>query len=64
MVRVNINKASASELTEITGIGPKTAKKIVDYRRKHGKFRNANDLLNVKGIGEKTLRKMKSQLTF
>ena len=62
--RVNINRATAAELTEITGIGPKTAKKIVAYRKKHGKFKKADDLLNVKGIGEKTLKKMKSQLIF
>ena len=64
MARVNINTATAAELTEIAGIGPKTAKKIVAYRKKHGKFKKADDLLNIKGIGEKTLNKMKSQLTF
>ena len=62
--KVNINTADAKTLTEFTGIGPVTAKKIVAYRRKNGKFKNAKDLMNVKGIGEKTLQKMKPQLKF
>jgi competence protein ComEA len=64
MARVNVNTATAAELTEIAGIGPKTAKKIVAYRKKHGKFKKADDLLEINGIGEKTLKKMKSQLKF
>ncbi len=62
--KVNINTADAKTLTELTGIGPVTAKKIVAYRKKHGKFKSAKDLMNVKGIGEKTLQKMKPQLKF
>ncbi|RUM38440.1 MAG: helix-hairpin-helix domain-containing protein, partial [Desulfobulbus sp.] len=62
--KVNINTADAKTLTEFTGIGPVTAKKIIAYRRKNGKFKSAADLLNVKGIGEKTLKKMKPQLKF
>lgn len=62
--KVNINTADAKTLTEFTGIGPVTAKKIVAYRRKNGKFKTAKDLMNVKGIGEKTLQKMKPQLKF
>ncbi len=62
--KVNINSADAKTLTEFTGIGPVTAKKIVAYRKKNGKFKNAKDLMNVKGIGEKTLQKMKPQLKF
>jgi competence protein ComEA len=62
--KVNINTADAKTLTEFTGIGPVTAKKIIAYRRKNGKFRTASDLMNVKGIGEKTMKKMKPQLKF
>ncbi len=60
--KVNINTANAEVLTQLTGIGPKTAKNIVNYRKKHGKFKRSDDLLKVKGIGEKTLKKMKSQI--
>ncbi|HIQ36618.1 MAG TPA: helix-hairpin-helix domain-containing protein [Desulfocapsa sulfexigens] len=60
--KININTATAAELTLITGIGPVTAKNIISYRKKNGKFKSAKDLLNVKGIGETTMKKMKSQL--
>jgi len=60
--KININTATAKELALIPGVGPVTAKSIIDYRKKNGKFKSAKDLLNIKGIGEKTLKKMKPQL--
>lgn len=60
--KININTADVKQLTQITGIGPKTAQKIIDYRKKNGKFKSMDDLLNVKGIGEKTLKKIRSQI--
>lgn len=57
---VNINTADAAALsTNLKGIGPKKAKAIVQYRKKHGKFKSADDLLNVPGIGPKTLNENK-----
>ncbi|HFQ90971.1 MAG TPA: helix-hairpin-helix domain-containing protein [Desulfobulbus sp.] len=60
--KVNINTADAKALTQVTGIGPKTAANIIAYRKKHGRFKSVDDLLNVKGIGDKTLKKIKSQI--
>ncbi len=60
--KININTASAKTLTQLAGIGPKTANNIVAYRKKHGKFKKIDDLLQVKGIGEKTLKKIKSRV--
>lgn len=60
--KININTAGAAELTQVTGIGPKTAENIIAYRKKHGKFKNIQELQNVKGIGEKTLKKIKPYL--
>ncbi|MEM7277782.1 MAG: helix-hairpin-helix domain-containing protein [Pseudomonadota bacterium] len=49
---VNINKASEAELAEsLTGIGSARAAAIVEYRKKNGPFRNANDLTKIEGIG-------------
>ena len=59
---ININTADADLLTEISGIGPSTAQKIIDYRTNHGYFKSVNELLNVSGIGEKTLAKIKDRL--
>lgn len=53
--RILINKASVDALTQLPGIGPVIAGRIVQYRSDHGPFTSINDLRNVKGIGEKRL---------
>ncbi len=50
---VNINTATASELTALNGIGEKLAERIVEYRTENGSFELAEDILKVPGIGEK-----------
>jgi len=57
---IDINKASKSELMQIKGIGEKKAQSIVDYRKKHGKFKSVNDLKNVKGIGSGIVTNVKN----
>ena len=53
---VDINSADAQTLSaELKGIGLTKAKAIVEYRQKHGPFKNPEDLSLVKGIGEKTV---------
>jgi competence ComEA-like helix-hairpin-helix protein len=56
--KVDLNRAAAAELTQVKGIGAKTALAIVAYRTEHGPFRELRDLLQVKGIGEKKLEKL------
>lgn len=56
---VNINEASESELEALPGVGPATAKAIVDYRTQNGRFRSVDDLLNVRGIGPAKLEQIK-----
>lgn len=51
--KVNINKATASELETINGVGPALAEKIIAYRTANGRFATVEDLKNVSGIGEK-----------
>ncbi len=60
--KININTATVEQLVELNGIGPKTAEKIVEYRKDH-KFTSVDDLVNVKGIGPKTLDKIRDQIT-
>lgn len=61
---VNINTASAQQLSDgLVGIGIKKAKAIVQYRKKHGKFKSVSDLADVKGIGKSTIKKNKSSLS-
>lgn len=53
---VDINTADAETISaELKGIGLSKAMAIVEYREKHGPFRNADELTLVKGIGERTV---------
>lgn len=61
--KININTASAEELTALPGIGPSYAQRIVEHREKNGPFKKVEDLLNVRGIGEKTFEKIRDRLT-
>lgn len=57
--KIDINTADEKKLEEIPGVGPATAKKIVDYRNREGKFKDVEDLKNVTGIGDKKFENMK-----
>ncbi len=59
---LDINSAGIDELLMIKGIGEKTAKNIVDYRKLNGYFFSMDELLNVEGIGEKKLEAFKEYL--
>ena len=60
---VNLNTATAAQLEEVPGIGPATAKRIIEYREKNGSFKKIEELMNVKGIGEKSFLKLKNRVT-
>ncbi|MGO4544428.1 ComEA family DNA-binding protein [Paenibacillus sp. 2TAB23] len=60
--KLDINRASASELDALKGIGPAKAEAIVADREKNGKFISTTDLLRVKGIGEKLLHAMEDSI--
>lgn len=61
--KINLNSATVEQLQSIPGIGPTTAKAIVEYRAKAGKFNRVEEIINVKGIGEKKFQKIKDRLT-
>mgnify|MGYP001828166685 FL=1 len=53
---VDINSADAETLSaELDGVGLSKARAIVEYRKKYGPFKSAEDLSLVKGIGERTV---------
>jgi competence protein ComEA len=55
---VNVNKASAARIAAaMKGVGLKTAKAIVAYRKANGPFKTISELTEVKDIGVATLRK-------
>ena len=52
-VGVEINTASRQLLTYVSGLGPKLAQKIVEFRNEHGPFDARKDVLKVAGLGPK-----------
>lgn len=52
-VGVNINTASISLLSYVSGIGPKLAENIVMYRKENGAFTSRNDIKKVPRLGAK-----------
>ncbi|MCT4629726.1 Tex family protein [Winogradskyella sp.] len=52
-VGVNINTASKSLLSYVSGIGPKLAENIIAYRNEHGTFTSRNDIKKVARLGGK-----------
>lgn len=59
---ININTADIAELETLDGIGPKTAAKIVEYRKEHGSFKNKNELKSVSGIADTTFEKIEDYI--
>jgi competence ComEA-like helix-hairpin-helix protein len=56
---IDLNVANEKELEELPGVGPTTAKAIVDFRAKSGPFKRVEDLLVIRGISEAKLHKMR-----
>jgi competence protein ComEA len=48
---INLNTASAAELTTLPGIGEVRARAIVAHREQHGPFTSVEQVMNVSGIG-------------
>lgn len=59
---LNVNTATVSQLDLLPGIGPALAKRIVAYRKAHGRFQSIEQLQEVSGIGPKKLIKMRPYL--
>ncbi len=52
--RLDLNRATATDLEELPGVGPVLAGRIVAHREEHGPFTEAVELRAVSGIGEAT----------
>ncbi|MEJ2727637.1 MAG: helix-hairpin-helix domain-containing protein [Deltaproteobacteria bacterium] len=58
--KIDINTATAEQLTQLKGIGASHAAAIIAYREKNGPFQKPEDLMQVPRIGRKTLEKNKA----
>lgn len=61
--KVNINKADATQLEALPGVGPSTAEKIIAFRKTNGPFKSVEELQRVDGIGEAKLRQLVPHVT-
>lgn len=55
-VGVNLNTATFSLLSYVSGLSKRQAKNIVKYREKNGRYNTRQELLEVTGIGENSYR--------
>ena len=60
--RVNINTADEDTLSTLSGIGEKTAQKIIAYREENGLFAEKEDIKNVPGIGDSKYEAIKDEI--
>lgn len=60
--RIDINRATAAELTGLPGIGEAKAEMIVQYREQHGAFSCPEDILNVTGIGNSIFEQIREKI--
>lgn len=60
---LDLNRASASQLDALPGIGPVLAGRIVEQRAKQGAFHSVDELLAVRGIGPRLFERLRPLVT-
>ena len=61
---INVNQATAAELTAVLHLSPDQGKAIVAYRDKNGKFKDWHDLASVPGVQASDIESKKDILQF
>jgi competence protein ComEA len=59
---VDLNTAGQAELETLPGVGPATARRILDERSRRGGFTSVRDLLGVPGIGERRFAELRDRV--
>jgi competence ComEA-like helix-hairpin-helix protein len=60
---LDLNAATTTQLVQVPGIGPATAKAIVQFREKSGPFQRVEDLLAIRGISARKLAEIRPYVT-
>ena len=60
--RIDLNRADLRQLDALPGVGPVLAGRIVEHRRRYGRFQRVEDLLSVRGIGRRLLERLRPYL--
>ena len=53
---INLNRATAEDLMRLPGIGQVMARRIIDYRERHGRFRRPEEIIIIEGFSESKYR--------
>ncbi|WP_051179189.1 ComEA family DNA-binding protein [Nocardia concava] len=61
--KVNLNTATEAELDTLPGVGPVTAKAILTWRSRHGRFTSVDQLAEIEGIGHARLNRLRERVT-
>lgn len=61
--KVDLNQATAEQLDTLPGVGPVTAKRIIEWRTAHGRFNSVDQLREIEGIGERRFSQLRGSVT-
>jgi competence protein ComEA len=53
---MNLNTATAEELTRLPGVGEVIAERIIAYRERHRRFHRPEEIIIIEGFSEKKYR--------
>ncbi|MGA8224796.1 MAG: helix-hairpin-helix domain-containing protein [Candidatus Acidiferrales bacterium] len=60
---IDLNTATLEQLEQLPGIGPTTAKEIIEFREKGGPYKRVEDLRAIHGISKSKLEKLRPYVT-
>jgi competence ComEA-like helix-hairpin-helix protein len=60
---LDLNRASADEISRLPGVGPSLARRIVEERDRRGRFESADGLRGILGMGPKKLAALREHVT-
>jgi competence ComEA-like helix-hairpin-helix protein len=59
---IDLNTATEEELDALWGVGPQTARKIVEFRQREGRINSADDLNRIDGIDSATVENLQREM--
>jgi competence ComEA-like helix-hairpin-helix protein len=62
--RIDLDRASAAELTRLPGVGPGLARRLVAHRERHGPFGSLEGVDAVPGVGDALLARLAPHAAF
>ena len=62
-VRIDLNTATVEDLDRLPGIGPVLARRILEQRRRVGRFHAPDELRAVRGVGPRLLERLRPRVT-